>query len=48
MITIDFETAAITKDPLDYPPIPVGVSIKVDDGPSTYHRGTPLGLQRRA
>ena len=46
MITIDFETAAITKDPLDYPPIPVGVSIKVDDGPSTYHRGTPLGLQR--
>jgi DNA polymerase I-like protein with 3'-5' exonuclease and polymerase domains len=43
--TIDFETEAITGDPLDYPPEPVGVAIKFEDGASVYHRGTPSELR---
>jgi DNA polymerase I-like protein with 3'-5' exonuclease and polymerase domains len=36
MITIDFETYPIVKGS-PAPPTPVGVSIKVDDEPSTYY-----------
>jgi DNA polymerase-1 len=47
VITVDFETEAITNDPLDYPPVPVGVAIKLNDEPSFYERGTPTELGKR-
>ena len=36
LITLDFETKAIGARPNDYPPDPVGLSIKVDGGKSEY------------
>lgn len=37
MLTIDFETEAIDKNPIYQPPRPVGVSIKWGDHPSKYY-----------
>lgn len=36
LITLDFETEAIDTRPL-YPPRPVGLAVKLDDSPGTYH-----------
>ena len=36
IVTIDYETHAIGERPSAYPPEPVGVSIKINDEPSTY------------
>ena len=36
LLTIDFETEAIDKNPIYEPPRPVGVSIKWGDAPSEY------------